>query len=93
MKTSEIFKEFGNKYTLDILESIKFCRKRRVALTKELDTNNVLIQTRINFLLKNGYVNKEKDDERKVYYSLTDKGRKLLELAKELKILHEGDKS
>lgn len=92
MKTSEIFKEFGNKYTLDILESIKFCRKRRVALTKELDTNNVLIQTRINFLLKNGYVNKEKDDERKVYYSLTDKGKKLLELVKELKSLHEGDK-
>ena len=92
MKTSELLKEFGNKYTLDILESIKFCRKRRVALTKELDTNNVLIQTRINFLLKNGYVNKEKDDERKVYYSLTDKGRKLLELTKELKKLHGGDK-
>jgi len=92
VKTSEIFKELGNKYTLDILESIKFCRKRRVALTKELDTNNVLIQIRINFLLKNGYVNKEKDDERKVYYSLTDKGRKLLELVKELKKLHEGDK-
>jgi len=89
MKTSELLKEFGNKYTLDILESIKFCRKRRVALTKELDTNNVLIQTRINFLLKNGYVNKEKDDERKVYYSLTDKGRKLLELTKQIKKLHD----
>jgi len=91
METSEIFKEFGNKYTLDILESIKFCRKRRVNLTKEMDTSAELMHKRINFLLENNYINKEKDDERKVYYSLKTKGRKLLEIAKQLKRLHEGD--
>jgi DNA-binding HxlR family transcriptional regulator len=90
VETSEIFKEFGNKYTLDILQSIKFCRKRRVNLTKEMDTSTELMHRRINFLLENKYINKEKDDERKVYYSLREKGINLLELAKELKSLHEG---
>lgn len=92
MKCSEKeLKILGDFWTLAIIQSLSDGTKRFSRLEKEQKVNPTTLTNRLKKLEKLKFVERSKDltDKISVYYSLTEKGRGILPVLKQIKLFSE----